>query len=486
MNLLLESYELVNSLSKNEKGYFKRLNTSNKKGSKLVKAFDLLCAQKQFDKKALTSLLQDEKIAKNVLRDLLESVLKSLSAYNASSSSTFKLNLLLSHVETLFNSKRYQLCKVYVERGAKLANRLSQETYALQFSFWKRRLEGLLVTELDPNPNQWNMQDLGNIKLLEDKAQLHHLGGIQTRILLSHVASDDVFVQLDKQVLSAPILKEEYTGKSVENLFLHSGMRTRNLLIVGDLEKALHECLTLLDKTESFTLEGSMVKNHFVLRLNVMRLQAFLKHHDAYTSNRKELEALLTTPLYTDNIKSLKPVIYPSFPVIHCAYLASKGETEYLLNYYHAYIQNPQYVSSVSQLTGIEVGLLHSWSLFVSNDYRGCLQRIAKLYAHYKISDYEKLNSLAKWLELLSCFEIRDESLFQSNWNSMQHYLQVKTQSSVGEKTLLKQLNSSYLIEERNESFNEFLNSKSVDLKKLRMAFTFIDIVSWIKEKSEK
>ena len=486
MNVILESYELVKSLSKNEKGYFKRLHGSNKKGSKLLVAFDQLAAQKNYDKKIIQEILNTEKIGKNVLRDLIEAILKSLSSYNASSSSTFRFNMLLNHVETTFNSKRYKMCKAYTEKGMKRANKLGQQTYALQFSFWKRRLEGLMVIELDKNPEEWLSKDQENIQLLEDKIHLHHLGGVQTRILLSQIASEDVIAQLNEGVLNSPIIQKEYNGNSVENLFLHSGMRTRNLLISGDLEKALEECLVLLSKTESFPLEGSMIKNHFVLRLNVMRLQAFLKHHDAYASNRKELEALLTTSLYTDNINSLKPVIYPSFPVIHCAHLASKGETEYLLNYYHAYIENPQYVPSVSQLTGIEVGLLHSWSLFVSNDYRGCLQRIAKLYADYKISDYEKLNSLAKWLELLSCFEIRDESLFRSNWNSMQHYLQVKTQSSLGEKTLLKQLNSSFSIVERSESFNELLNSKSMDLKKLRMAFTFIDIVSWIKEKSEK
>ena len=277
MNVLLESYELVQSLSKNEKGYFKRLNSSNKKGSKLLAAFDLLAAQKDYDKNRIQELLDTEKIAKNVLRDLIEAILKSLSSYSASSSSTFRLNMLLSHVETTFNSKRYKLCKAYTEKGMKLANKLGQQTYALQFSFWKRRLEGLLVIELDKNPEEWLFQDQENIQLLDDKIQLHHLGGVQTRILLSQIASEDVIAQLDENVLNSPIIQKEYNGNSVENLFLHSGMRTRNFLISGDLEKALEECLVLLSRTEAFPLEGSMIKNHFVLRLNVMRLQAFLK-----------------------------------------------------------------------------------------------------------------------------------------------------------------------------------------------------------------
>ena len=485
MNVLLESYELVQSLSKNEKGYFKRLNSSNKKGSKLLAAFDLLAAQKDYDKNRIQELLDTEKIAKNVLRDLIEAILKSLSSYSASSSSTFRLNMLLSHVETTFNSKRYKLCKAYTEKGMKLANKLGQQTYALQFSFWKRRLEGLLVIELDKNPEEWLFQDQENIQLLDDKIQLHHLGGVQTRILLSQIASEDVIAQLDENVLNSPIIQKEYNGNSVENLFLHSGMRTRNFLISGDLEKALEECLVLLSRTEAFPLEGSMIKNHFVLRLNVMRLQAFLKHHEAYTINRKELEALLHTALYLDNIKRLNPVIYPSFPVIHCAYLASKGETEFLLNYYRAYIQNPQYAASISPLTEIEVGLLHSWSLFVSHEYKECLQRISKLYAGYKLSNYEKLNSLTKWLELLSSFEIREDSLFQSKWNSMQRYLQVKTQSSEAERLLLRHLSITYTMLDRKPAFDGFLNSKNTDLKKIRMAFTFIDIVSWIKEKGK-
>ncbi|MDB4655290.1 hypothetical protein OAE48_00430 [Flavobacteriales bacterium] len=484
MNLLEETFGLIKSLSKNEKGYFKKSNSSTKPDSKLIRAFDILSAQSQFDEKELKALLGQEGIAKSVLRDLLKSTLKSLSNYNAGSSSTFKLNMLLSHVETLFNSKRYTLCLSYVDKGIRLASKHRLETYALQFSFWKRRLEGLFVIPLSMDSEEWLQADNMNLKLLEDKVELHHLGGVQTRILLSQVASEDVSAELDQKVLNFPILQKDYQGDSPENLFLHSGMKTRCLLIVGDLESALEECLLLLSKSEPYTLEGSMIKNHFVLRLNIMRLQAFLKHHEEYTKNRKDLEALLQTPLYLKNAKLLKPVIYPSFPVIHCAYLASKGETEYLLNYYQQFIKNPDYSTSVSELTEIEVGLLHSWSLFVSNNYRDCLSRISQLHADYKLSRYEKLNSLTKWLELLSCFEIRDDSLYQSKWNSMQHYLQVKTQSSEAENQLLKQLNSSYQNEDRQDSFYAFLNSEKTDLRKFRIAFTFIDIVSWLKEKA--
>jgi hypothetical protein len=485
MNLIEESFGLIHDLSKNEKGYFKRLYTSNKSDSKLVRAFDIIGSQEQFDQRELKSRLEEAAIAKSVLRDLMEALLKSLSNYNASSSATFKLNMLLSHIETLFNSKRYKLCESYVNKGIRLARKHQLETYGLQLSFWKRRLEGLFVIPLAPDPESWLESDLTLLKLLGDKVQLHHLGGVQSRILMSQVASEDVQVQLKENVLSAPILREEYEGNSPENLFLHSGMKTRCLLISGDLETALEECITLFSKAASYPLEGSMIKNHFVLRLNIMRLQAFLKRHEEYTSNRKELEALLKTPLYLKNVKSLSPVIYPSFPVIHCAYLAGKGETEFLLNYNRQFIQNPEYSTNVTMLTKIEVGLLHCWSLFVSHNYRECLTRISNLNASYKLSEFEKLNSLVKWLELLSSYEIQDDSLYLSRRNSMQHYLHTRTQSSTQENQFLKLLNSTYGNQRAQESFQDFLISDTNDLKKLRMAFSFIDIVSWIKEKSK-
>lgn len=482
MNLLLETYHLVHDLSKNEKGYFKRVNTSNKKASKLIRAFDIILSHEEFDRWTLQSHLDEENIAKNVLRDLVESILKSLSLFNAGNSSTFKLNLLLSQVESLFNKKRYTLCHSYVEKGIRLAGLRGQETYALQFSFWKRRLEGLLAIPMTDDLEDWARADDKHLKLVEDRSRLHHLGGVQTRILMSNITSEDVVTDLEEKVLNAPILKSEYEEESLENLFLHNGIKIRCQLIAGDLESALQECLTLFDKIRDQKLEGRMLSNYFVLRLNIMRVQAFLGHHENYTSNRIALEKTLKSSLYLDNIKALKSVVYPSFPVIHCAYLASKGETEYLVNYYQAFIQNPVFVTTVDGLTEIEIGLLHAWSLFVSKKHTDCFHRVSKLNVDFNMSDFQRLNSLSKWLELLACYEMRDESLFQSRSKSLQHYIQIKTQSSEVERSLLKHLNSSFSVENRRAEFQNLIADGTMDFKKLRMAFSFMDVHAWIIE----
>lgn len=482
MNILNETYHLVHSLSKNEKGHFKRLNGSNKRDSKLLKSFDLIASQTSLDKKKMQALLNEEGIAKNVLRDLMESVLKSLSLFNSANSITFKLNLILSHVESLFSKKRFLLCQAYVEKGIKLSALSEQETYAIQFSFWKRRLEGLLAIPLDKDFETWAESDTKQLALIEDKIQLHQLGGVQTRILMAQVSSEDVISNLEKKVLNAPILKDDYDAESLENLFLHNGIKIRCLLIAGDLESALKDSIALFGKIKDQKFEDRMISNYFVLRLNIMRLQAFLKHFDEYTANRIELERLLTSPIYLDNFKKLKAVVYPSFPVIHCAYLANKGETQYLINYYRAFIQNPEYVSTIDKLTEIEVGLLHAWSLFVAKQFSDCFQRISKLNAEFHITDYQKLNSLSKWLELMACYEMKDASLFQSKSKSLQHYLQVRTQSFEVEKSLIKHLNSSFSSPNRNALFRELLQAKKMDFKKLRMAFSFVDVNSWIME----
>lgn len=485
MDILLETYHLVHDLSKNEKGYFKRLNGSNKRSSKLIKAFDLFTARSTFNKAELQRDLKEEGIAQNVVRDLMESVLRSLSLFNSGNSVTFKLNLMLSHVETLFTKKRFKLCHIYVERGMKLSQDRDQETYALQFSFWKRRLEGLLAIPLAPDLDEWTALDTKNLQLIEDKMKLHHLGGIQTRVLMSKISTEAVGDKLEEEVLSDPILRSDYKEESLENLFLHNGIKIRCLLIAGDLENALADCLTLFNKIKDLEFEGRMISNYFVLRLNIMRLQAFLKHFDNYTANRLELEELLKSKLYTDNIRSLKPVIYPSFPVIHCAYLANKGETEYLINYYKAFVKNPEYVSSVDSLTEIEVGLLHAWSLFVSKKFSDCFKRISKLNADFDLKAFQKLNSLAKWLELMACYEMRDETLFQSRSNSLQRYLQ-SAESSQVERLLISHLNSSFPKVDRAQDFRKLVEAKDMDLRKLRMAFSFIDISSWLQYKSNR
>ena len=85
----------------------------------------------------------------------------------------------------------------------------------------------------------------------------------------------------------------------------------------------------------------------------------------------------------------------------------------------------------------------------------------------------------------VTLYRLRLASLFGFAGNSMQRYLQVKTQSSEAERLLLRHLSITYTMPDRKPAFDGFLNSKNTDLKKIRMAFTFIDIVSWIKEKGK-
>jgi hypothetical protein len=59
----------------------------------------------------------------------------------------------------------------------------------------------------------------------------------------------------------------------------------------------------------------------------------------------------------------------------------------------------------------------------------------------------------------------------------------ILTQLGFGQETL-KLLNSSYSREDAQSSFYKFLTSDNTDLKKFRMAFTFIDILSWLKQKA--
>ena len=70
----------------------------------------------------------------------------------------------------------------------------------------------------------------------------------------------------------------------------------------------------LFEKVKDEKFEGRMISNYFVLRLNIMRLQAFLKHFDAYTKNRLELESLLKGEIYQKHIKLLNQWCILPFP----------------------------------------------------------------------------------------------------------------------------------------------------------------------------
>lgn len=188
MKLLLDTHQLIQSLTQNEKGYFKRLQKSNKKDSKLLLAFDILNAQKDFNEKQLAESLKQKGIAKSLISHLLDTLLRSLSSYSTPGNDALYLASLLSNLEVLFSKKQYSLCIHFIDKGLARSSEIESQAFYLLFSQWRHRLTSLSITDWDVDTIQWYEADQQNLKGLSNNMILRYLINTQAKIMEKEVS----------------------------------------------------------------------------------------------------------------------------------------------------------------------------------------------------------------------------------------------------------------------------------------------------------
>jgi len=129
-------YDLVNSLSISEKGYFKK---SVPKNSVYVKLFDVLNKQTKFNEKEISKLFKSNSESKNIAvvkNYLYDSILASLQNYHKEKNLEWQLNSATEQLRILYDKGLYNQCASLLEKSKKLAYDYELYTHLLPlFSF---------------------------------------------------------------------------------------------------------------------------------------------------------------------------------------------------------------------------------------------------------------------------------------------------------------------------------------------------------------
>lgn len=142
-HLSYDLYELIQSLTKNEKIYFKRYSSFHVKGeiNKYVLLFDCLNKQKEFNlQQAIEEVNLKKSQSRNIKKYLYELILKSLEQYHSSTSIDAQLGRLLCQIEILMNKNLSEHAEVLIQKGISMAEKYGKSNYKLEFLNWKKRV----------------------------------------------------------------------------------------------------------------------------------------------------------------------------------------------------------------------------------------------------------------------------------------------------------------------------------------------------------
>jgi len=136
-------FDLIKSLSKSEKRYFKTSLGDRAVNTNYVKLFDVIDKQMEYNENEIRKEFNNEKFVKQLHVTkiyLMELILKSLRSYHSNKSVSSKLINLLNDIEILFEKELYDLAIYRIKKAEELALKYEKLPYLLEILSWERKL----------------------------------------------------------------------------------------------------------------------------------------------------------------------------------------------------------------------------------------------------------------------------------------------------------------------------------------------------------
>jgi len=223
-------FQLIHSLSKTEKGYFKKFCTIHapSKERAYLKLFNAIAKQKSYNENQLRESLQNESFlsylstAKNYLHNL---ILKSLRSYDEDSEADVVLLNQLRDFEILFSKGLFQQCSKVLQRTKILATDHDRylvllQVYSLQLKLNEsrpNREKQRSISEEDYESQRRLICEYSEFvqyqKLLNDFISFSNVQGSETR-------KKEHSLLLD-QIIQSPLLQRDEKGISFRSRILH-------------------------------------------------------------------------------------------------------------------------------------------------------------------------------------------------------------------------------------------------------------------------
>jgi len=136
-------FDLIKSLTKSEKRFFK-LSSSLQQGEKnYLKIFDAIDSQDQYDEEGIKTEFEGETFIKHLPSEknhLYKLILKSLRAYHSDNSVSSILKQELKNIEILYKKALYKECNKFLTRAKKMAVDYEKFYYLFELLSWEKIL----------------------------------------------------------------------------------------------------------------------------------------------------------------------------------------------------------------------------------------------------------------------------------------------------------------------------------------------------------
>lgn len=412
-------YQLIQSLSKSQKRYFKLYCGDKEKESNYLKIFETYDKLKEFDEKKILKKLKGEKFVKHLASEknyLYELILKAMRAYSAEKSVDAQLRMQLMDIEFLYQHRLIKQCVKRLQKTMKQAVVSERFNVQLELLNWEVKLQPLILKKGRFREHDEYLQR--RVELLAKMEQLQRLDSFSSKLQSCVIKTHD---SRDKEILD--LAKRTFEELEASGVSINMSWRMKNRYLVACIyysminqqrQKAYQYNLELLNHyDEQPIFKKIQLKEYKGTIHNILVMGRMLKDYslqDHYITIYNELPSYSQTDLIDD----FRNVTASTF--LYYLGTCKWKELEELVPKIEASLQS---LRTLQQRTRQTISYNLAAYYFVSRNWEKCQELITRII---ELNTEERIDikRSTRWMEVMCYVETTSDEtahyILQSNY----------------------------------------------------------------------
>lgn len=490
-------FELIKSLTKHEKIYFKRSTKNNKNiNKKYILLFDAIANQKEYDEQKIRQKFKNEQFVKqlSVAKDyLFKMIMKSLRIYDDFNPTIyFSLQQMLHDINILYDKALYHSCEKIIGKAKKIANDTEQFGSLSTILNFERKVI------LSRGENAENLKKLQTILKAQTTALEQKMNTILFRNLFDNfsvIAINSMTVrdkekkkQIDK-LLGNPLLRSVDNAKSflsklyffnIHHLY-YKQLRNRPQSYIYS-----SNAVNVFEQPENKQFIGEYKERYCEALVNLVIDQAWLLKKKEFNETMSKITLLLT------KYSELKTIIFPRMYIAQTLLYDLLGEFDRVIPIVNKF--EKEFKLFAGEIPKGRLTILYSnfSTLYMGlGDYKNALYWLNKVLNETPKELLVDFYRNTRILELIIHYELGNTQLLESLTRSVHRYLLQRGDLFKFEKAIINFMgiklpkinNQRELIQAFKTLKKEFEILSKNNFEKAGMEI--FDFISWMESKIE-
>lgn len=487
-------FELVKSLTKSEKRYFKIYASRHTIGEKNngIRIFDFIDKQDKFNEEELFDFFKGEAflnqfpITKNRLYD---QIISSLDAFHSSKSQLAQLYKMLHSIEILYEKGLYDHALRELKKAKKLAKKHNKLAILLQITNEEKKI---IETQGSQNSktDEHNKHDLEVTELVKQYKLHHDVWMLKNKLFIQLNKSGQARSQSDieafEEIYNTFKVLDKPKDLTFENQYLIYHFESAYAFAVLKHEKSLE---VLKQNLQHFKDHKNKIKNYpnqyFSILTNIIHLESKKGNTKIIHNHLNELKAF-PSQLKSNLTVDLKIKLFSSINSIELKILNHEG------NFQKATALAPiisegitKYSEELTPFRKAYLAFNISIAFFGNEDFSESLKWINLILNDKELDQKDDIISFSHLLNLLIHFELKNTKLLPYAIKSTKRFLSKRKRTYKFETLFLKQLSkisnaqSQYEIEDLLLNVDEEIKALKEDPFE-SVAFDYFDFHVWL------